>query len=182
MKISTTRGNTAAGFPPSWRPMPGKPRTTAGTRTMSPDYYGNTIYLNHYDGACDYAAQGYDMACPLAPTTKIDANNYDKTIKQTAVFGELTYNITDAWAITAGARWFQFDRAGQPGLPDAASCHASSVMARAMACSTATARMTTRSSSSPRSTILPTARWSTPCTARASASAATTARGPWRQV
>ncbi len=74
------------------------------------DYYGNT-YLKHYDGACDYAAQGYDIACPLEPTTKIGANNYDKTIKQTAVFGELTYNITDAWAITAGARWFQFDRA-----------------------------------------------------------------------
>ncbi len=68
------------------------------------------VYTYFYDGACDYAAQGYDVACPLAPTSKTYVNNYEKTIKQTAVFGELTYNLTDDWTVTAGARWFQFDR------------------------------------------------------------------------
>ena len=76
-------------------------------------YYNGTYYTYtvHQPGACDYAAQGYDVPCPLASTTKTYANDYDKTIKQTAVFGELTYDITDAWTVTAGARWFQFDRA-----------------------------------------------------------------------
>ena len=68
------------------------------------------VYLSHYDGACDYAAQGYDVACPLPATIKTYVNNYEKTIKQTAVFGELTYHLTDDWTITGGARWFQFDR------------------------------------------------------------------------
>ena len=49
------------------------------------------------------------------PTSTI----YSKTIKQSAVFGELTYNLTDDWTITGGARWFQFDRERSPGLPGA---------------------------------------------------------------
>ncbi len=73
------------------------------------EYNGNT-YVAHYYGACDYAAQGYDVACPLPPTIKAYVNDYSKTIKQSAVFGELTYNLTDDWTITGGARWFQFDR------------------------------------------------------------------------
>jgi len=60
--------------------------------------------------ACFYAAAGYDVPCPLPATTKIYNNDYDKTIKQTAVFGELTYNLTDEWSMTVGARWFQYDR------------------------------------------------------------------------
>lgn len=63
---------------------------------------------NYY--ACYYAAAGYDVACPLPPTIKTYVNNYNKTIKQSAVFGELTYDLTDAWSITGGARWFEFDR------------------------------------------------------------------------
>jgi outer membrane receptor protein involved in Fe transport len=60
--------------------------------------------------ACYYQALGYDVPCPLPATTKIYINNYDKTIKQTAVFGELSYHFTDQWSATVGARWFQFDR------------------------------------------------------------------------
>jgi outer membrane receptor protein involved in Fe transport len=63
---------------------------------------------NYY--ACYYNALGYDVACPLPPSIKTYVNNYSKTIKQTAVFGELTYNLTDAWSVTAGMRWFEYDR------------------------------------------------------------------------
>jgi outer membrane receptor protein involved in Fe transport len=57
-----------------------------------------------------YETAGYDVVCPLPETTKIYINNYSKTIKQTAVFGELTYHLTDAWTVTGGIRWFEFDR------------------------------------------------------------------------
>jgi len=60
--------------------------------------------------ACYYAYLGYDVACPLPDTIKTYVNNYDKTIKQTAVFGELTYHLTDSWTVTGGVRWFEFDR------------------------------------------------------------------------
>ena len=63
---------------------------------------------NYY--ACYYASAGYDVPCPLPATTKIYVNNYAKTIKQTAIFGELTYNLTDEWTVTGGVRWFEYDR------------------------------------------------------------------------
>lgn len=62
------------------------------------------------DYACLYQAAGYDVPCPLPETTKIYVNDYTKTIKQTAVFGELSYHLTDAWTVTGGIRWFEFDR------------------------------------------------------------------------
>lgn len=63
---------------------------------------------NYY--ACYYAANGYDVDCPLPPATKTYINNYAKTIKQTAIFGEVTYNLTDDWSVTGGIRWFEYDR------------------------------------------------------------------------
>lgn len=63
-------------------------------------------------------AQGYACAapprfnvpCPL-PVTDIFYNNiFDKTIRQNAVFGEMTYSLTDRWSVTGGARWFKYDR------------------------------------------------------------------------
>ena len=49
-------------------------------------------------------------ACPLAPTDHYYYNKYDNTVKQLAFFGEMTYDLTDRWAVTGGARWFEFDR------------------------------------------------------------------------
>jgi len=63
---------------------------------------------NYY--ACYANGQGYDIACPLAPTDIYYSDKYRKTIKQTAVFGEVTYALTDKWSITGGARWFEYDR------------------------------------------------------------------------
>ncbi len=53
---------------------------------------------------------GYDVQYPLPPTDVYYQNTYDKKIKQTAVFGELTFSLTDEWDVTAGARWFEYDR------------------------------------------------------------------------
>lgn len=54
--------------------------------------------------------QGYDVQYPLPATDIYYQNNYDKDIQQTAVFGEVTWNLTDQWDVTAGLRWFEYDR------------------------------------------------------------------------
>ena len=53
---------------------------------------------------------GYDIEYPLPESEIYYRNTYRKTIKQKAVFGELTYNVTDNWSVTAGTRWFEYDR------------------------------------------------------------------------
>ncbi len=63
---------------------------------------------NYY--ACIAQGLGYDIACPLPPTDIYYSNKYRKNIKQTALFGEVTYDLTDRWSITGGARWFEYDR------------------------------------------------------------------------
>lgn len=53
---------------------------------------------------------GYDVQYPLPPTDIYYENNYDKEITQKAVFGEVTWNLTDEWDVTGGIRWFEYDR------------------------------------------------------------------------
>jgi outer membrane receptor protein involved in Fe transport len=60
--------------------------------------------------ACAAYDAGYDVACPLPDTDIYYENIFDKEIKQTAVFGEVSYELTDQWAVTGGARWFEYDR------------------------------------------------------------------------
>ena len=50
------------------------------------------------------------VTCPLAPTDIYYFNQYENTVKQLAFFGEMTYDITDKWSVTGGARWFEYDR------------------------------------------------------------------------
>ena len=52
----------------------------------------------------------YDVQYPLAPTDLYYQNIFDKTIKQKAVFGEVTYDLTEKWSVTGGMRWFEYDR------------------------------------------------------------------------
>ncbi|MGH8221797.1 MAG: TonB-dependent receptor, partial [Woeseiaceae bacterium] len=52
----------------------------------------------------------YDTLYPLADTDIYYSNKFEKTVRQKAVFGELSYELTDNWSVTGGARWFQFDR------------------------------------------------------------------------
>jgi outer membrane receptor protein involved in Fe transport len=62
-------------------------------------------YLAYY-----YNAQGYDIQYPLDPTEIYYTSILDRTVKQTAVFGELSYDLTDRWTVTGGARWFEYER------------------------------------------------------------------------
>ncbi len=50
------------------------------------------------------------LTCPLAPSNVYYLNQYENPVKQLAFFGEVTYDLTEKWSITGGARWFEFDR------------------------------------------------------------------------
>ncbi len=81
-------------------------------------YYGtqNLQLMNTYawayanSVACDPANAGLGVSCPLAPTSTIYAQWFDRTVTQTAVFGEISYKLTDPWTVTAGGRWFNYKR------------------------------------------------------------------------
>lgn len=62
--------------------------------------------------ACYYAAQpnGENWNCPIPDTDVAYVNNYKKWIKQTAVFGEFDYSLTDRLVANVGIRWFRYDR------------------------------------------------------------------------
>ncbi len=62
-------------------------------------------YLAYY-----YNNQGYDIQYPLDPTEVYYLDIFDRKVKQTAVFGELTFDLTEKWSVTGGARWFEYDR------------------------------------------------------------------------
>ena len=59
-----------------------------------------------------YNGLGYDVQYPLNPTDDYYTDTYDRTVKQKAIFGELTFDLTEQWSVTGGARWFEYDREG----------------------------------------------------------------------
>jgi iron complex outermembrane recepter protein len=79
-------------------------------------YYGtdNQQLMNTYAWtysqalACDGSVPG--ALCPLPPTTTIYAQWFDRVVRQTAVFGEMSYKLTDPWTVTVGGRWFKYNR------------------------------------------------------------------------
>ena len=62
-------------------------------------YYAYTYYAS-YDHI-DY---------PLAPTDVGFSNHFVRAAQQTAVFGELAYDLSDRLTTTVGLRWFEYDR------------------------------------------------------------------------
>ena len=64
-----------------------------------------TWYLAQY-----YAASYGADVVPLPPTDEYYTNFFERTVRQKAVFGELTFDLTDNLSVTGGARWFEFDR------------------------------------------------------------------------
>lgn len=80
-------------------------------------------YVNYYCGAhcyLNYVAFYYncgtgpsyanDCTYPVAPSNNWWSGVYDNTLKQVAIFGEATFDITENFSITAGGRWFDVDR------------------------------------------------------------------------
>jgi iron complex outermembrane recepter protein len=65
-------------------------------------------YAQYY--AYNAKLAGYDVQYPIPPTDIYYQEIFDKSVKQKAVFGELTYELTEKWSVTGGARWFEFDR------------------------------------------------------------------------
>jgi iron complex outermembrane receptor protein len=47
---------------------------------------------------------------PLNPTQTWFLGRYDTELDQVAVFGELSFDVTENFTITAGGRWFDYDR------------------------------------------------------------------------
>ena len=72
--------------------------------TDTPAWY----YFNYY--ACG-SYYGTDVSCPLEETDFWYGEDYDRTVKQIAIFGEASYALTEKLKVTAGARWFEYDRA-----------------------------------------------------------------------
>jgi outer membrane receptor protein involved in Fe transport len=72
---------------------------------MSTTAWDAALYYAAY-----YSAYYPYVQSPLEPTTIGYSNLMERTIKQSAVFGELTYDLTEKFSVTGGARWFEFDR------------------------------------------------------------------------
>lgn len=67
--------------------------------------YENTPSFEYFD-AYEQALTGN----PLAPTERWFLGRYDTELDQTAIFGELSFDVTEHFKITAGGRWFDYDR------------------------------------------------------------------------
>lgn len=77
---------------------------------LTPGLTGTAAWVEANRIACEDIADPNIAACPLAPTDWYYYNKYHNDVQQLAFFGELTYNLTDKWSVTGGARWFQYDR------------------------------------------------------------------------
>ena len=81
-------------------------------------WYGteNLQFTNTYawpvaqSSACYYQSLGYNVQCPLPATNIIYGDTFDRVVKQVAVFGEVSYKLTDNWTVIGGGRWFRYDR------------------------------------------------------------------------
>jgi iron complex outermembrane receptor protein len=72
--------------------------------TSGPQFMETNSWVAANDSAC-----GTGVIC-LAPTTVEYAQWFDRVVKQTAAFGEISYKLTEPWTVTAGGRWFKYDR------------------------------------------------------------------------
>ncbi len=77
---------------------------TPGLVDTTAFYYAQywAYYYNNY--------LGYDNTYPLPDTDNWWYQEYSRNVKQTAVFGELTFDVTDAWSVMVGGRWFENER------------------------------------------------------------------------
>ncbi len=60
--------------------------------------------------ACYYSNYYNNIACPLPDTDVWYSSTLDRSVEQYAVFGEVSYELTDNLTAIAGARWAEFKR------------------------------------------------------------------------
>ena len=66
-------------------------------------YYGCANYYNNY-------MPNPNQVCPLPATNVHYQNNFSNNVKQLAVYGEVSYNLTDQFRVFGGLRWAEVDR------------------------------------------------------------------------
>jgi iron complex outermembrane recepter protein len=73
-------------------------------------FQNTTAWLASQQLACYYQGAGYNVPCPLPPTTITYGDSFDRVVKQGAAFGEVSYKFNDHWTAIGGGRWFRYDR------------------------------------------------------------------------
>jgi len=79
----------------------------AGSYTPGMPNTPSWSYANYWAG---YYSQYYDVTYPLPMTDVWWDQEYRRNTQTTAVFGEVTFDVTDAWSMTFGGRWFENER------------------------------------------------------------------------
>lgn len=78
--------------------------------TRVPGFADSRSFATAQAYAAYYAYSLPNVTYPIAPTDISYSNTLDRKVDQTAVFGELGYDLTDKLTVTAGARWAKFER------------------------------------------------------------------------
>jgi outer membrane receptor protein involved in Fe transport len=73
------------------------------TETPAWEALNNLAYYNNFN-------YGLDTPLPLAETDLWYGEDFERTTKQTAIFGEFDYGVTDKLTLGVGLRWFKYDR------------------------------------------------------------------------
>ncbi|MEM7431246.1 MAG: TonB-dependent receptor [Pseudomonadota bacterium] len=105
-KMQWTLGAYYEDFQNNWfygTKIPGLVNTT---QWAAANYYAYLYSPNYYNG---YVGNPYQLV-PLTPTDVSFNQTFQQNIKQTALFGELSYNVTDNLMLFGGIRWAEFDR------------------------------------------------------------------------
>lgn len=79
-------------------------------------YFNNLPYLDYYGTIINPDFNAYAASLnglppgSWAPTNNWFFGTYDETIKQFAIFGEMSFDFTENFTVTAGGRWFRVER------------------------------------------------------------------------
>ncbi len=78
--------------------------------SVTPGLTGTPSFAYASYWAYYYNYLGYDNEYPLPGTDNWWFQDFSRNVKQTAVFGEVSFDITDNWSALVGARWFENER------------------------------------------------------------------------
>lgn len=76
--------------------------------------WGYANYLAYYYGVASNYYNNYtpntNITYPLALTDVSFSNTLKRSVKQTAIFAEVSYDLTDDWTLMGGGRWAEYER------------------------------------------------------------------------